>query len=89
MNTIQIIKMCKNIYADYIGMGRRELKEDGIILDSIIRVYNTTEIDWEEVKWLWVMYLESGTLYFSEAMEMARVRIANAIRKQRMQWLDK
>lgn len=76
MNTIQIIAMCKNIHADYIGMGRMELREDAIILDTIIRVYNTTEIDWEEVKWLWTMYLENGSLYFSDAMKMARERIA-------------
>lgn len=89
MNTIQIIKMCNNIYADYKGMKRKSLAEDSFILDTIMRLYNTTEIDWEEVKWLWVTYLESSNIYVSEAMEMARVRIAYAIRKQRMQWLDK
>lgn len=89
MNTIQIIKMCNNIYADYKGMKRKSLAEDSFILDTIMRLYNTTEIDWEEVKWLWLTYLESGNLYISEAMEMARVRIAYAIRKQRMEWLNK
>lgn len=76
MNTTQIIKMCKNIYADYRGMKRKSLAEDSLILDTIMRLYNTTEIDWEEVKWLWITYLEKGNLYISEAMEMARERIA-------------
>lgn len=76
MNTMQIIKMCKNIYADYRGMKRKALPEDSLILDSIMRLYNTTEIDWEEVKFLWISYLEKGNLYLSEAMEMARERIA-------------
>lgn len=77
MNTIQIIKMCNNIYADYRGMKRRPLTEDPLILDTIIRLYNTTEIDWEEVKFLWVNYLESSNLYISEAMKMARERIVH------------
>lgn len=89
MNTPQIIKMCNNIHADYAGMKRKTLAEDGLILDTIIRLYNTTELDWEEVKWLWITYLENGNLYISEAMEMARVRMAYAIRKQRIEWLDK
>lgn len=89
MNTTQIIKMCNNIYADYRGMKRKSLAEDSLILDTIMRLYNTTEIDWEEVKWLWITYLENGNLYISEAMEMARIRIANEIRKQRMEWLNK
>lgn len=89
MNTTQIIKMCKNIYADYRGMKRKTLAEDSLILDTIMRLYNTTEIDWEEIKWLWITYLENENLYISEAMEMARIRIANEIRKQRMEWLNK
>lgn len=89
MNTLQIYNMCKNIYADYLGMQRKALPEDLLILDTIIHLYNTTDIDHEEVKWLWVGYLDTGNLYVSEAIEMARVRIAYAIRKQRMEWLDK
>lgn len=76
MNTMQIIKMCKNINADYKGMGREEKPEDALILDTIMRIYNTTtEIDWEEVKFLWMTYLEKGQLPVSEALHMARVRI--------------
>lgn len=76
MNTTQIIKMCKEIYRDYRGMKRKPLPEDSLILDTIMRLYNTTEIDWEEVKWLWINYLEKGNLYLSKAMEMAEKRIA-------------
>lgn len=89
MNYNDIIKMCNNIRADYAGMGREPRTEDMFILDAIMRIYNTTEIDHEEAKWMWVMYLEEGNLYISEAMRMARVRIDYAIRKQRIEWLDK
>lgn len=50
--------------------------KDEPILDTIMRLYNTTEIDWEEVRFLWIGYLEKGNLYFSEAIKMARMRIA-------------
>lgn len=76
MSYFKIATMCKNIEADYRGMGRKVRLEDGIILDTIMRLYNTTEIDWEEVKWLWIEYLETGNLYFSDAVEMAKSRKA-------------
>lgn len=77
MNTMQIIKMCNNIYADYKGMGREAKSEDKLILDTIIRIYNTiTEIDWEEVKWMWMAYLEKGQIPAPEALHMARMRIS-------------
>lgn len=76
MNTTEIISMCKEIYRDYCGMGRVRKDMDSLMLNCIIRQYNmTVELDWEEVKWLWVKYLEDGNLYFSDAMEMARKRI--------------
>lgn len=63
MNYNDIIKMCNNIRADYTGMGRESKTEDMFILDTIMRIYNTTtEIDWEEVKWMWMTYLEKGVL---------------------------
>ncbi len=89
MNTIQITKMCNNIYADYKGMGRSPKAEDNTILNTIMHLYNVTELDWEEVKWLWITYLDTGILGIAEAIEMARIRIANEIRVQRMKWLDK
>lgn len=75
MNTQEIVKICKNIYADYVGMGREKANEDKYILATIIYMYNHTEIDWEEVKWLWMQYLEKGILDFSTAIFMARERI--------------
>ena len=75
MNTSKIITMCKNIYADYVGMGREKANEDKHILATIMYMYNNTEIDWEEVKWLWMQYLEKGILDFSTAIFVARERI--------------
>lgn len=76
MNTLQIIKRCKNAYADYSGMGREVNPYDATILNTIIQIYNTiTEIDHEEVMWLWVTYLETGNLLFSEAIQKGRQRL--------------
>jgi hypothetical protein len=76
MNMIQIEKMCKNIYADYVGMGRKKNENDEVVLSLIMRQYAQTEIDWEEVKFLWVRFLEKGTLDFSEANKMAEMHCA-------------
>ena len=79
MSTLQIIACCKNTYADYSGMGREVNPYDATILDTIIRVYNTiTEIDHEEVIWLWRTYLETGNLLFSEAVQKGRQRLHSA-----------
>lgn len=80
MSYFKIIKMCKNIEKDCRGMGRSPKMEDGTILDTIMRLYNTTEIDWEEVKWLWCEYLEEGNLYIVDAIEKAKERM----RKEKM-----
>lgn len=75
MNTLQIFNMCKEIYRDYTGMQREPLKEDCLVLDVILRLYSSvTEIDWKEVKWLWMKYLETGNLYCSEAKNRGRIR---------------
>lgn len=74
MNTTQIIKIMDNISRDYAGMGRAENSLDNIIKDEIIRLYNNLSIDWEEVKFLWIDWLENGRLSVSDAMEMQRKR---------------
>lgn len=78
MNTPEIKKMCTEIYRDYCGMCRPKRKEDVDILALIFRLYNTTEIDFEEVRWLWMHYLEEGNLRVAEAIQNARERIADA-----------
>lgn len=73
MSTIQIIEMCREISRNYVG---RESRYDADILNIIISLYNrVSEIDWEEVRWLWVRYMETGNLYFSDAITMAKNRI--------------
>jgi hypothetical protein len=44
MNAIQTKKMLHNIEADYIGMGRKSVKQDNIIIDTIMHLYYVT--DW-------------------------------------------
>lgn len=76
MSTLQILALCKTLYADCTAKGREVNPYDATILDTIIRVYNIiTEIDHEEVMWLWVNYLENGNLMFSEAIQKGRQRL--------------
>lgn len=76
MNTLQIINRCKDAYADYSAKGMEVNPYDATILNTIIQIYNTiTEIDHEEVMWLWVTYLKTGNLLFSEAVQKGRQRM--------------
>lgn len=76
MNYVQIQKMLQDIKTDYIEMGRPWTEFDGNVRNLIMRMYlETPELDWEEVKWLFVNYLKIGELNFSAAIKMARKRI--------------
>lgn len=76
MSTLQILVLCKTLYTDCTAKGREVNPYDATILDTIIRVYNTiTEIDHEEVIWLWKTYLETGNLLFREAVQKGKQRL--------------
>lgn len=78
MNTREIEKMLNNIEADYIGMGRKSVEQDNIIIDTIMHLYCVTDwLDWEECKWLFINYIEKGILDFPEAHKMAYKRLAS------------
>ena len=94
MNATEISAMCKEIYRDYTGMGRKNQDYDKQILALIIYMYNHTEIDWEEVKWLWEEYLRTGNLDFPTAIKVARERIADeedirATEEELIHWLHR
>ena len=94
MNAKQITEMCKEIYRDYAGSGRTKQTYDNQILAIIMYMYNYTEIDWEEVKWLWMEYLRTGNLDFPEAIRHARERIQDeedirATEEELIYWLHK
>ena len=79
MSTLQILALCKTLYADCTAKGREVNPYDATILDTIIRVYNTiTEIDHEEVIWLWKTYLETGNLPFNDAVQKGKQRLHSA-----------
>lgn len=78
MNTDQILKMMYNMQLDYAGMGRPFKAEDEPIKQAIIMWYNTTEIDWEECKFLWESWLEYAKLPVNFAIQKARRRNAKA-----------
>lgn len=75
MNTPEISKMMHEIYCKFIGMGRENHYYDSEIKNFIISFYNRTEIDFEEVKNLWIEYLDRGTLSLDKAIAYARCRI--------------
>ena len=82
MNTIQIIRTLKGIYADYTGKGRKACVADNVMLDEIIRMYNNVpELDFPEVKWLWINWLEKTELNCPEAIRMALKRRQSENRK--------
>lgn len=76
MNTPEISKMMHEIYCKFIGMGRKTHYYDSEIKDFLISFYNRTEIDFEEVKDLWIEYLDRGSLDLPKAIAHARQRNA-------------
>ena len=77
MNAMQIRKMLNNIKADFIGMGRYWHDNDDSVMELLMQVYYQTEIiDWEEVKWLFITYLQKGILDFPTAKKMAIKRLS-------------
>ena len=77
MNTIEIKNMMQEMANNYTHAGRPWNANDNSVMECIIQVYcQTTEINHEEVSYLWENYLKKGILDFPTAMKMARKRIA-------------
>ena len=77
MNATQIRKMLNNIKADFIGMCRPWHENDDSVIELLMSIYyQTAEIDWEEIKWLFINYLQKGIIDFPTAKKMAQIRIA-------------
>ncbi len=75
MNYIEIKTMLENIKADYITKGRSWKDGEDAIIDLLMHVYlKHADIDHEEIKWLFVNYMETGILDFPAAVKMARQR---------------
>lgn len=66
--------VCCEIYRDL--RNKAEYAEnDETVLDLIFRLYNTTEIDCEEIRALWIEYQTKGTLSIHTQIQNARSRI--------------
>ena len=77
MNAMQIRKMLLNIKADFIGMGRNWHNNDDSVMELLMQIYYQTEIiDWEEIRWLFITYLQKGILDFPTAKKMATKRLS-------------
>lgn len=74
MNTVQLLKIMHEMYRDANGTGREILPEDYAIHNFLIQLYNTTELEWQEIKSLWWDYLAKGKLDIPEALRNARKR---------------
>ena len=76
MNAVEIRKMLNNIKADFVGMGRPWHENDDSVIELLMSIYyQTAEIDWEEIKWLFVNYLQKGIIDFPTAKKMALKRL--------------
>mgnify|MGYP004668647001 FL=1 len=73
MNTLDMYGICNEIYRDYRGKNTYA-ETDENILDFIFRLYNTTEIDHEEIKALWIEWLTKGTLSINAQIQNAKMR---------------
>lgn len=73
LNTLEMYGVCHEIYRDLRGSSIYESLDESI-LDVIFRLYNTTEIDCEEIKALWIEWLTKGTLSVNEQIRNARMR---------------
>lgn len=77
MNAVEIRKMLNNIKADFISMGRPWHENDDSVIELLMSIYyQTAEIDWEEIKWLFINYLQKGIIDFPTAKKMTQIRIA-------------
>ncbi len=76
MNITEIKNKLEQIRLESIREGRTPNSADMVILDSVIRFYLTeSEVDYEEVEWLYKNYLQNGNLDFPKAKQMADWRI--------------
>lgn len=72
-NTLDMYGICHEIYRDLKGKNAYA-ETDENILNFIFRLYNTTEIDCEEIKALWIEWLTKGTLSINTQIQNARNR---------------
>ena len=79
LNTLDMYGICHEIYRDLKGKNiYTEYTEiDENILELIFGLYNTTEIDCEEIKELWIEWLTKSTLSINTQIKNARIRLRN------------
>lgn len=73
INTLDMYGICYEIYRDLKGKNVYS-ETDENILNFIFRLYNTTEIDYEEIKSLWIEWLTKGILSVNTQIQNARNR---------------
>jgi len=84
LNTLDMYGICHEIFRDFRGKNTYA-ETDESILNFIFRLYNTTEIDCEEIKALWIEWLTKGTLSINTQIQNAKTRnrkVLTAVLKQ-------
>ena len=74
LNTLDMYGVCYEIYRDLKGKNAYT-ETDETVLNFIFKLYNTTEIDCEEIKVLWIEWITKGTLSVNTQIRNARSRI--------------
>lgn len=78
LNTLDMYGVCYEIYRDLKGKNAYT-ETDETVLNFIFKLYNTTEIDCEEIKVLWIEWITKGTLSVNTQIRNARSRIGGKI----------
>ena len=79
LNTLDMYGVCYEIYRDLKGKNAYTETDENILNFIFNKLYNTTEIDCEEIKALWIEWLTKGTLSINTQIQNARSRIGGKI----------
>ena len=79
LNTLDMYGVCYEIYRDLKGKNAYTETDENILNFIFNKLYNTTEIDCEDIKALWIEWLTKGTLSINTQIQNARSRIGGKI----------
>ena len=78
MNAIDIRNRMEELKIFSISTGRKwHINDDAIVNVLMLIYYQTTDLDGEEIEWLFENYLQKWILDFPTARKMARIRMSN------------
>lgn len=75
MNTLDIIYMLERIEGNLKSVRKTPSLCDSEIKCLLIRLYNETPLDYEEIETLWLEYLTKGSLSIATQIKNANARL--------------